>query len=198
MVWYFSRRWMPSRSVSSSSSASSDPRQLLGGVVRHPDEHVRQLAHAFAGLKGKPYPTMRSPQGRMSIGCSDRRRAGPHADHPPLRPREMAVPASSASPSASRWRGGAANRGRHLHQDRRHRLRPHEDRLQDQETTCATPASSPTAPRQRGRLCRPHGDGFETYGVTGVRSSPSSSSRSGTSWTRREGGVQIQLWSGSS
>ena len=44
---------------------------------------------AFAGLKGKPYPTLEIPsQGRDEHrDAPDRRRAGPHAHHPPLRPR---------------------------------------------------------------------------------------------------------------
>ncbi|MEZ5312811.1 MAG: sodium/proton-translocating pyrophosphatase [Thermoanaerobaculia bacterium] len=47
-------------------------------------------------------------------------------------PGDFAGPCFIASPSASRWRGSAGGRRRHLHQDRRHRLRPDEDRLQHQ------------------------------------------------------------------
>ena len=55
-------------------------------------------------------------------------------------------------------RGGAAHRGRHLHQDRRHRLRPDEDRVQDQGGRRAQPRRDRRLHRrQRGRLGRPDG-----------------------------------------
>ncbi len=53
---------------------------------------------------------------------------------------------------------GAPHRRRHLHQDRRHRLRPHEDRLQDQGRRRAQPRRHRRLHgRQRGRLGRPLG-----------------------------------------
>jgi K(+)-stimulated pyrophosphate-energized sodium pump len=58
---------------------------------------------------------------------------------------------------------------RHLHEDRRHRLGSHEDRLQDQGGRRAESRRDRRLHgRQRGRLGRPLADGFETYGVTGV------------------------------
>ena len=51
---------------------------------------------------------------------------------------------------------GAAHRGRHLHQDRRHRLGPDEDRLQHQGGRRAQPGRHRRLHRrQRGRLGRP-------------------------------------------
>ena len=53
-------------------------------------------------------------------------------------------------------RRGAAHRRRHLHQDRRHRLRPDEDRLQHQGRRRAQPGRHRRLHRrQRGRLGRP-------------------------------------------
>ena len=65
------------------------PRQLLGGVVRHPDEHLRQLADRLRRAEGEAVPDAGDPsQGRDEHrDAPDRRRAGPHAHHPPLRPR---------------------------------------------------------------------------------------------------------------
>ena len=90
---------------------------------------------AFASLRGKPFPTYEIPlKAGMSIGMvlistelfimlmillfvpGDQRRSVLHR----LRDRRVAR------------RVGAAHRRRHLHQDRRHRLRSHEDRLQHQ------------------------------------------------------------------
>jgi hypothetical protein len=104
---------------------------------------------AFAGLRGKPYPIMAIPlKAGMSIGML--------LISVELLimlfillfiPRDYAGPASSASPSAKPGRRGPAYRRRHLHQDRRHRRRPDEDRIQDQGRRCPQPReSSPTAP----------------------------------------------------
>jgi len=37
------------------------PGQLLGRLVRHPHQHLRQLAHLLRGTRGKPFPTMAIP-----------------------------------------------------------------------------------------------------------------------------------------
>ena len=105
---------------------------------------------AFAGLGGKPYPIYKIPlDAGMSIGMM-------------LISVELADDAVHSSLRSRRLRGlllhrlchrriagrrGAAHRRRHLHQNRRYRLRPDEDRLQaSRKTTPAIPASSPTAP----------------------------------------------------
>ena len=90
---------------------------------------------AFASLKGEAYPGLRhSAQGRdVHRDAADQRRAVPDAVHPALHPRRLRralLHRLRHRRVAGRRR--AADRGRHLHQDRRHRLRPHEDRLQHQ------------------------------------------------------------------
>ena len=116
---------------------------------------------AFASLRGKPYPCYQIPlKAGMSIGMllisvelllmlcillfipGDVRRPLLHR----LRHRRVA------------GRGGAPRGGRHLHQDRRHRRRPDEDRLQDQGRRRAQPGRDRRLHRrQRGRLGRPLG-----------------------------------------
>ncbi len=115
---------------------------------------------AFAGLRGKPYPINHIPlESGMSIGMmlisvellmmliillfipARLRRAVLHR----IRHRRIA------------GRRGVAYRGRHLHQDRRHRLRPDEDRLQDQGRRRAQPRRHRGLHRrQRGRFGWPH------------------------------------------
>ncbi len=75
---------------------------------------------------------------------------------------------------------GAAHRRRHLHEDRRHRLRPHEDRLQDQGRRRAQPRRHRRLHRrQRRRLGRPHRPtASRPTASPASRSSPSSCSRS--------------------
>ena len=97
---------------------------------------------AFASLRGKPYPTYAIPlQAGMSIGMV-------------LISIELLlmliillfVPPDFAGPcfigfaiGESLGASRAAHRGRHLHEDRRHRLGPDEDRLQDQGRRRAQP-----------------------------------------------------------
>ena len=75
---------------------------------------------------------------------------------------------------------GAAHRRRHLHQDRRHRLRPDEDRLQHQGRRRAQPGRHRRLHRrQRRRLGRPHAPtASRPTASPASRSSPSSCSRS--------------------
>ncbi len=95
---------------------------------------------AFAALKGKPFPAYAIPlKAGMSIGML-------------LISVELIlmlaillfIPGQYAGAVLHRLRHrrvarrlGAPHRGRHLHEDRRHRLGPHEDRLQDQGRRCA-------------------------------------------------------------
>ena len=135
-------------------------RQLRRRLVRHPHQHLRQLAHRVRQPEGQALPDLRHPaEGRHEHRhAADQRRAGDDAVHPAVR--------------AARLRGrllhrlrdrrvagrlGAAHRGRHLHQDRRHRLGPDEDRLQHQGGRRAQPGRHRRLHRrQRGRLGRPH------------------------------------------
>ena len=105
---------------------------------------------AFASLPGKPYPVYQIPlEAGMSIGMM--LICGGTADHAV----HSAVYSGRLCGTVLHWirdwriagRGGAANCGRHLHQDCRHRVRPDEDRLQDQGRRRAQP----------GRDCRLHG-----------------------------------------
>ena len=97
---------------------------------------------AFAGLRGKPYPVYAIPlKAGMSVGMMlisvellmmliillfvPRRLRRPMLHR--LRHRRIA------------GRRGLAYCRRHLHQDRRHRIRSDEDRLQDQGRRCAQP-----------------------------------------------------------
>ena len=116
---------------------------------------------AFACLRGKPYPTYAIPlQAGMSIGMV-------------LISTELLlmliillfVPRDLRGPLLHRLRHrrvagrlGAAHRRRYLHEDRRHRLGPDEDRLQDQGRRRAQPGRDRRLHgRQRGRLGGPLG-----------------------------------------
>ena len=116
---------------------------------------------AFASLRGKPFPTYAIP---LKAGMSDRHaadhhRAGDHALHPALRPgrlRRRLLHRLRHRRIAGRR--GAAHRRRHLHQDRRHRLRPDEDRLQHQGRRRPQPRRHRRLHRrQRRRLGGPDG-----------------------------------------
>ncbi len=116
---------------------------------------------AFAALEGKPFPCYAIPlKAGMSIGML-------------LISIELLlmlivllfIPRDLAYPVLHRLRDrrvarcvGAAHRGRHLHQDRRHRVRPDEDRLQHQGGRRAEPRRDRRLHgRQRRRLGRSHG-----------------------------------------
>ena len=109
---------------------------------------------AFASLEGKPFPVYAIPlkAGMSHRHAADQRRAVHHAVHPALRPRRLrgAVLHRLRHRRVPRRRR-APHRGRHLHQDRRHRLRPHEDRLQHQGGRRAQPRRHR---RLHGRQCR--------------------------------------------
>ena len=113
---------------------------------------------AFASLRGKPFPCYAIPLaagmsiGTMLISTELILMLGillfiPGPPRGPLlhRVRDRRVPR----------RLGPPHRGRHLHEDRRHRLGPHEDRLQDQGRRRAQPRRHRGLHgRQRGRLRR--------------------------------------------
>ncbi len=110
-------------------------RQLRGGLVRHPRQHLRQLAHRLRQPGRQALPGLRHPAegGHEHRHAADQRRADPDAGHPAVHPRRLRRPVlHRLRHRRVAGRGGAAHRRRHLHQDRRHRLRPDEDRLQDQ------------------------------------------------------------------
>ena len=116
---------------------------------------------AFASLRGKPYPVLRdSAQGRHEHRhAAHQRRAHHHARHPALHPWRLRRPVlHRLRDRRVARRGGAAYRGRHLHEDRRHRRGPDEDRLQDQGRRRAQPGRHRGLHgRQRRRLGRPLG-----------------------------------------
>jgi K(+)-stimulated pyrophosphate-energized sodium pump len=127
---------------------------------------------AFASLGGKPFPTYAIPApGRHEHRhAADQRRARADAGHPALHParlRRLVLHRLRDRRVARRL--GAPHRRRHLHQDRRHRLRPHEDRLQHQGGRCPNPGViADCTGDNAGDSVGPSADGFETYGVTGV------------------------------
>ena len=97
------KRFRSSSSCSSASSAS--PAVVPGRLVRHPREHVRELAHGVRRAQGQAVPLLRDPAqgGHEHRHAPHQRRADPDALHPPLHPgRAGPARASSASPSASR------------------------------------------------------------------------------------------------
>ena len=124
------------RSSSSCSSASSaSPARCAVAWFGIRVNTFANSRTAFAALGGKPFPCYAIPlKAGMSIGMLlISRRAHPHARHPPLHPRRVRRPVlHRLRHRRVARRLGAPHRGRHLHEDRRHRLRPHEDRLQDQ------------------------------------------------------------------
>ena len=80
-------------------------RQLRRGLVRHPHQHLRQLAHRLREPQGQALPDLRDPaQGRHEHRhAADQRRAVHHARASCSSSRATTpAPASSASPSASR------------------------------------------------------------------------------------------------
>ena len=136
---------------------------------------------AFASLAGRPLPVYSIPlESGMSIGmllisvelflmlCILLFIPGEYAGAVLHRLRDRGVPR----------RGGAPDRGRHLHEDRGHRLGPHEDRLQHQGGRRPEPRRHRRLHgRQRRRLGRPDRRRLrDLRGDRASRSSPSSSS----------------------
>ena len=136
------------------------PGQLRRGLVRHPGQHLRQLPDGLRQPpRACPHPVYAIPlKAGMSIGML-------------LISVELLimlfillfVPGDYAGPcfigfaiGESLGAVGAAYRRRHLHQDRRHRLRPDEDRLQHQGRRRAQPRRHRRLHgRQRRRLGGP-------------------------------------------
>ncbi len=114
---------------------------------------------AFASLEGHAVSGLRdSAQGRHEHRhAAHQRRAADHAVHPALHPGRLRRPLlHRLRHRRVAGRLGAANRRRHLHQDRRHRLRPDEDRLQHQGRRRAQPRRHRRLHRrQRRRLGGP-------------------------------------------
>ena len=133
--------------------------QLRRGVVRHPREHLRELAHGVRRAPRQALSDLRDPAegGHEHRHAAHQRRAVHDAVHPALHPRRLrgAVLHRIRHRRVAR-RGGAPHRRRHLHQDRRHRRRPDEDRLQHQGGRRAQPGRHRRLHgRQRRRLGRP-------------------------------------------
>ena len=131
-------------------------RQLRRGVVRHSREHVRQLAHGVRQPARQALPVLRdSAQGRHEHRHdADQRGAVHHAVHPAVHSgRLRGALLHRIRDRRIAGRGGAARGGRHLHQDRRHRRGPDEDRVQDQGRRRAQPGRDRGLHRrQRGRF----------------------------------------------
>ena len=131
-------------------------RQLRRGLVRHPREHVRELAGGVREPARQAVPDLRHPAARRDEHrhAAHQRRAVPDAVHPPVhsgRLRGRLLHRLRHRRVARRRR--AAHRRGHLHQDRRHRLGPDEDRLQHQGRRRAQPGRHRGLHgRQRGRL----------------------------------------------
>ena len=133
-------------------------RQLRRGLVRHPDQHLRQFAHGVREPRWEGVPDLRDPaQGRhQHRHAAHQRRAVHDAGDPAVRPGRLrrAVLHRLRHRRVAR-RGRPAHRRRHLHEDRRHRVGPDEDRLQHQGRRRAQPGRHRRLHRrQRGRLGR--------------------------------------------
>ena len=113
---------------------------------------------AFASLRGKPYPCYAIPlKAGMSIGMMlISVELLLMLVHPAVHPGRLRRPLlHRLRHRRIARRGGTAHRGRHLHEDRRHRRGPDEDRLQDQGRRRAQPGRDRGLHRrQRGRLGR--------------------------------------------
>ena len=134
-------------------------RELRGRLVRHADQHLRELADGVREPRGPAATRLLHPArvGHEHRDAAHQRGALPDAVHPALRPggvrgavlhrlRDRGVPR----------RGGPPDRGRDLHEDRGHRLGPDEDRLQHQGGRRAEPGRHRRLHgRQRRRLGRP-------------------------------------------
>ncbi len=135
-------------------------RELRGRLVRHADQHLRELADGLREPRGPAATRLLHPArvGHEHRDAAHQRGALPDAVHPALRPggvrgallhrlRDRGVPR----------RGGPPDRGRDLHEDRGHRLGPDEDRLQHQGGRRPEPGRHRRLHgRQRRGLRRPH------------------------------------------
>ena len=134
-------------------------RQLRRGVVRHPGQHLRQLADGVCRPGGQALPRLRHPAqgGHEHRHAAHQRRAADHALHPAVHSRRIRRPVlHRLCHRRVAGRCGAAHRRRHLHQDRRHRVGPDEDRLQHQGRRRAQPGRHRRLHgRQRGRFGGP-------------------------------------------
>ncbi len=131
-------------------------RQLRRGVVRHPREHVRQLARRVREPARQAVPDLRDSAagGHEHRHAAHQRRAADDALHPAVHPGRLRGPVlHRLRHRRIARRGRAAHRRRHLHEDRRHRLGPDEDRLQHQGRRCEKSGRDcGLHRRQRGRL----------------------------------------------
>ena len=119
-----------------------DLRKLRRGLVRHSREHLRQLAHGVRQPARQTVSLLRdSVAGRHEHRhAADQRGTVPDAVHPVVHSGRLcrAVLYRIRHRRVS-GRGGAARGRRNLHQDRRHRRGPDEDRFQDQRRRRAQP-----------------------------------------------------------
>ena len=199
MVFYFGvaaalrRRSRSSSSCCSAWSASPAATASPGSASASTPSPTR--APPSPACKGKPYPIYAIPlKAGMSIGMLlISVELVMMLVHPALRAarlRRRLLHRLRHRRVAGRL--GAAHRRRHLHQDRRHRLRPDEDRLQHQGRRRAQPRRHRRLHRrQRRRLGRPHAPtASRPTASPASRSSPSSCWRSPTPTVQ----VQLLVW----
>ena len=129
--------WVPDRPRRDHPALQSDRNggKLRGRLVRYPGQHLRQLACGVREPQGQAVSLLPdSAQGGHEYRhAADQRGAGDHALHPAVRSRRLRRPLlHRLRHRRVARRGGASGGRRHLHQDRRHRRRPDEDRVQDQ------------------------------------------------------------------
>ncbi len=138
MVFYFGllQHFAPIKVVSHPAvQPDRNRRQLRRRLVRDPRQYVRELARrvrrpARAALSDLCHPAQRGDEHR---DAAHQRRAVHDAVHPALHSRRLrGLVLHRLCHRRIARRRGAAHRRRHLHQDRRHRRRPDEDRLQHQ------------------------------------------------------------------
>ncbi len=125
-------------------------------MVRHSCQHVRELTHRVRQPQGQAVSMLRDPAagGHEHRHAAHQRRAGDDALHPVVHSGRLrrALLHRIRDRRVTRC-VGAANRGRHLHEDRRHRFGPDEDRLQHQGRRCAESGRDRGLHRrQRGRF----------------------------------------------
>ena len=148
-------------------------RQLRRGLVRHPRQHVRQLAHRLRQPRGQALPVLRDPAaGRHEHRhAAHQRRAAAHAAAScsssrattPARASSASPSASRSAPSALRIAGGIFTKIADIGSD----LMKIVFNIKEDDARNPGVIADCTGDNA-GDSVGPSADGFETYGVTGV------------------------------